>query len=155
MTLPDNLFKHNSNLKKVQFYQNKLTTLPSALFANNPNLEDVRFDYNQLETLPADLFKHTRHLLKAQFANNKIATLPHKFFQFNQKLYQASFLNNPICQLDAEKLGVTYQLANPGDMRRFMIFTLGGESTGNCTCRQCTDSDKPMIYVSMQNCRCY
>lgn len=69
----------------------------------------------------------------------------------------AMFYNNVICKLNADNLGLTYQLANPKEYRGMkMQFRFTRQDTCTCNVEEC-EATKYNIVITPDkpNCKCW
>eukprot|EP01137_Pigoraptor_chileana_P007296 Opistho-2@52696 len=72
-TIPDDLFRSASMLKRVDLGSNKLTRLPSGLFEGCFALSDLRVPYNRITSFQSSVFGRTRvQLYNLVLAGNKL-----------------------------------------------------------------------------------
>lgn len=74
-SVPGDLFKDSSNIKRIVLTSNAFTTLPSELFLSQGNVENLDLSKNRLTNLPANIFDSLHSLYTIKLADNRFKSI--------------------------------------------------------------------------------
>ena len=101
-----------SNLKKLKFERNKLSTLEEDSFKHLKELEHLDLSDNDISEVHVDVMKYLKNLKKLDLENNGLSALPTEFLKKNVDLKHLSLAGNNIEELPCEFLKYQYELVS-------------------------------------------
>lgn len=101
-----------SNLKKLKFERNKLSSLQEDSFKHLKELEHLDLSDNDIAEVHVDVMKYLKNLKKLDLDNNGLSALPAEFLKKNRDLKHLSLAGNNIEELPCEFLKFQFGLAS-------------------------------------------
>lgn len=102
----------SSNLKKLKFEKNKLSSLDEDAFIHLESLEHLDLSDNNISQVHLDVMKPLKNLKKVDLDNNGLTFIPADFFKKNKDLRHLSLANNNLSDLPCDLLKHHYSLTS-------------------------------------------
>lgn len=101
-----------SNLKKLKFERNRLSTLDEDAFQHLQSLEHLDLSDNDINEVHVDVLKYLKTLKKLDLDNNGLSNLPTDFLKRNRELRHLSISGNSIEELPCDFLKMQFSLTS-------------------------------------------
>ena len=100
-----------SNLRKLKFERNRLSSLDEDSFQHLQGLEHLDLSDNDISQVHVDVLKYLKDLKRLDLDNNGLSDLPVDFLKRNRELRHLSIAGNNIQELPCDFLKMQFSLA--------------------------------------------